>query len=57
MLKSSEYKQLWSYSNSGSSNFKECSKDRIADPPIQFYFSILRIGALIISQKVDLALF
>ena len=44
MLKSSEHEKLWHYSYYESQIFKDCSEVRSADPPILFYYKILRIG-------------
>ena len=43
MLESSNNEKLWDYSNYKSPNFKDCSEVRSADPPILFYYLILRI--------------
>ena len=44
MLKSSEHEKLWHYSYYESPNFKDCSEVRSSDPPILFYYKILKIG-------------
>ena len=43
MLKSSEHEKSWRYSNSISPNFCDCSEIESVDPPISFYYWILRI--------------
>ena len=43
-VRSSEHEKLWRYSNHKSPNSKDCSEFGSADPPISFYYQILRIG-------------
>ena len=45
MQKSSEHEKLLRYLNHGSPNLKKKKSEvKSADPPIQFYYEILRIG-------------
>ena len=46
MLNSSEHEKLWRYSSYESTKLKlkKWSEVRSADPPISFYYTILRIG-------------
>ena len=45
MLKSSEHKKLWCYTNCGPPNLKDWFEVRSADPPIWMYYFPLRIGS------------
>ena len=53
MLKSSEHRKLSRYSNYDSPYLKDCSKVRSADPPILFFYSILRIGGLVTYRELS----
>ena len=52
MLKSSEHKKLIRYSNDKYPNLKGCSNFRSVNPPISFYYQILRKGDSLKCEKV-----
>ena len=53
LLRSSEHEKLWHYSNYKSPIFLNCSKVSSADPPISFYYQILRLGGIGCTQSID----